>query len=136
MTWLYKNEIVEEIADKYIGFVYIITNLVTGKQYIGKKLTKHKKTKQVKGKKKKILKESDWKNYYGSSDALKEDIEKLGKENFKREILHLCLSKGTCNYFECKEQFVREVLENPDKWYNGYIMCRINSTHLKLDNPN
>lgn len=116
----------------YIGFVYLITNTITGKRYIGKKLFTKAGTKQVKGKKKKIRKPSDWLDYYGSNKVLIEDVEALGKEHFTREILRLCKTRGECSYFEAKYQFAYGVLENPDLFYNEQIMCRVHRKHLKL----
>ena len=131
MTWYYEGNPVEEIDEKFVGFVYIITNLVTGKQYIGKKLSKFSRTKTIKGKKKKVKIDSDWKTYWSSSEDVKKDVAELGEENFKREILMFCLTKGTCSYFEAKLQMVNEVLEYPDKWYNGQVQCRVHRSHIK-----
>jgi len=128
MSWIYDGEIVEDIGN-YIGFVYIITNLSNQKKYIGKKNFYFSKTKQVKGKKKRYKVESDWKKYYGSSDQLNEDVQLFGEENFKREIIRFCSSKGELTYFEAKYQFEYGVLEN-DKWYNTWIMCKIRKNHL------
>jgi hypothetical protein len=110
--------------------VYQITNLTNGKKYIGKKFFYSAKTKQVKGKKKKIKVPSDWQTYYGSSDILKQDVLQLGHDNFNREILHLCQSKGECGYLEAKEQFVRGVMETDD-YYNTWIMVRVRKSHIK-----
>lgn len=132
--WYYNNEPVEEIDPKYLAFVYLITNIKTNKKYIGLKTTKSKKTKQVKGKKKRFTVESDWRDYWSSSLELKNDIELLGKESFKREILYYCLNKGTANYLEAREQFDKRVLENPNEWYNGIINCRVHWSHVKIDN--
>jgi hypothetical protein len=129
--WLYQNQPVEEIDPKYTAFVYLITNLVNGKQYIGLKLTKFAKTKQVKGKKKRYKVESDWREYWSSSEELKQEVEKLGEESFKREILYFCLNKGTANYLEAREQFDRRVLEHPDKWYNSIVNCRVHRNHIR-----
>lgn len=130
--WYYNNQPVEEIDPKYLAFVYLITNITNDKKYIGLKTTKSKKTKQVKGKKKRFTVESDWRDYWSSSLELKTDIELLGKDSFKREILYFCLNKGTANYLEAREQFDKRVLENPDLWYNGIINCRVHWSHVKL----
>lgn len=128
--WIFDgSEFTDPLENNY-GFVYIITNTESNKQYIGKKLFWHKKTKILKGKKKRYLAESDWKNYYGSSKVLAEDVQLLGKETFKREILHLCSSKGECSYMEAKEQFFRGVLLNSDQWYNDWIMVKVHRIHL------
>jgi predicted patatin/cPLA2 family phospholipase len=143
MIWLYNNEPVEEIDEKYAGFVYLITNLSTGKRYIGKKLSKFSKTstktvtlKSGIKKKKKIRSkvDSDWKTYWSSSKDVQADVKTLGEDKFKREILMFCLTKGTATYYEDKYQFQHEVLENPDKWYNGQIQCRIHRSHIKIEN--
>lgn len=131
--WLYKEkEYGGEDIDKWIGFVYLITNLKNNKKYIGKKLFWSSKTKSVKGKKKKIKVESDWKTYWSSSDEVKTDVQKLGEDNFKREIIQFCLTRGTANYFEAKYQMIHEVLEHPDQWYNGQIRVRCHKSHIKL----
>lgn len=129
--WLYNGEAFEAPNEEHYGFVYIITNLSTNKQYIGKKLFWHKKTKILKGKKKRYLAESDWKKYYGSSIALQEDIKLLGEQNFKREILHLCKSKGECSYYEAKEQMAHDVLLKPDHYYNDWVICKVHRKHIK-----
>ena len=127
MQWKHKDNLVEEIDDQYIGFVYIITNLINNKKYIGKKLAKFKKTRPpLKGKKRKrkSLVESDWRTYWGSSEHLLADIAELGPENFSREILYFCTTRGQLSYIEAKEQFDREVLLT-DEYYNGIINVRI-----------
>lgn len=130
--WLYKgNEVTDDDVLDYVGFVYSITNTQTGKSYIGKKLLKFSKTKQVKGKKKKIKVDSDWKTYYSSSEALRQDVELLGPENFQREILRLCSSKAECNYWELKYQIERDVLLS-DNFYNSWISARIYKTKALL----
>jgi hypothetical protein len=131
LNWTY-NDIdftEEQIGDNY-GFVYIITNTVSGKKYIGKKLFYASKTKQVKGKKKKYKAPSDWQTYYGSNDKLAKDVLQLGQDKFTRKILHLCKTKGECSYLEAKEQFVNGVLESQD-YYNTWIMVRVRDTHIK-----
>ena len=128
MSWTYKGEIVEDIKN-YIGCVYMITNLRTNKRYIGKKNFYFQKTKQVKGKKKKYKVESDWKDYFGSNEELNHHVNIFGQEQFKREILRFCESKGEMSYFEAKYQFQYDVLES-DQWYNTWISCKIHKKHL------
>jgi hypothetical protein len=110
--------------------VYLITNETNGKKYIGKKFFYSAKTKQVKGKKKRYKVSSDWQTYYGSNTELQKDATIVGHDKFKREILHLCVSKGDCGYLEAKEQFVRGALESDD-YYNTWIMVRVRKSHLK-----
>jgi hypothetical protein len=129
--WLHDDTIIEsDIIDNYVGFVYQITNLTNDRRYIGKKLLKRTKTKQVKGKKKRSLVESDWKTYYGSNKELQEDVIQMGASNFKREILRLCKTKGECNYFEAKYQFDLRVLES-EEFYNCWIQLKVHKSHLK-----
>ena len=136
--WTYQNIIVEELPEDCVGFVYIITNKATSRMYIGKKLAKFSKTsyKMVKlkngtKKKKKIRSkiDSDWREYYGSNDELNKDVQKLGRENFHREILFFCKSKAECSYIEAREQFSRKVLES-EQYYNGQISIRTHKSHI------
>ena len=131
--WLYNDkEFTTEMIGDYLGFVYLVT-FDDGKKYIGKKKFWSKVTRPpLKGKKRKrrSLKESDWKTYCGSSEAVKELIEENGLDSVKREILHLCKGAGELSYMETKEQFDREVLLS-DKYYNGIINCRIGSNSVK-----
>jgi hypothetical protein len=125
--WYYNNEIVEELPEGAVGFVYLITNLTNNRKYIGKKLAQFKRTKPpLKGRKNKrrTTVESDWREYYGSSDELNEDVEKLGTQSFKREVLFYCYSKSELSYIEAREQFTHKVLES-DEWYNGHIRVRV-----------
>lgn len=139
MTWYYQNVVVETLPEDCIGFVYLITNKANSRMYIGKKLAKFSKTtyktvtlKNGTKKKKKIKGkiDSDWLDYYGSSNELNKDVASLGKENFTREILFFCKSKAECSYIEAREQFARKVLESDD-YYNNNIMCRIHGSHIK-----
>lgn len=129
-VWVYKGQEFEGPSEQYYGFVYVIVNKTNQKQYIGKKLFWHQKTRQVKGKKKRYLAESDWRKYFGSSKDLLQDIQTLGEENFSREILHLCNSKGDCSYYEAREQFLRDVLLIPEMFYNDWIIVKVHRKHL------
>ena len=131
MSWLYKGKKVDTIEDEYEGFVYLITNKKTKQKYVGKKLAKFKTTKPpLKGKKKKRRghKESDWREYWGSSDRLNEDVKNLGEKNFTREILYYCKSRAEMSYIEAREQFDRRVLET-DEYYNGIINVRVGGSN-------
>ena len=139
MTWLFENAPVEVLPEDCVGYVYLITNLVNGRKYIGKKLAKFSKTtykvvklKNGNKKKKKIRSkiDSDWLTYYGSNDELNQDIQTLGQDNFKREILYYCNSKAQCSYIEAREQFRHQVLES-DAYYNGQISVRVHGSHIK-----
>ena len=127
MQWTYEGKEIDSISDEYEGFVYLITNKTTGQKYIGKKLAKFKTTKPpLKGRKNKRrgYKESDWRDYWGSSDRLQADVDKLGPDNFTREILYFCKSRAEMSYIEAREQFDRRVLET-DEYYNGIINVRV-----------
>lgn len=129
--WTYQGIPFTEVGSNY-GYVYIITNLIDNRQYIGKKFFWSTKRKQVNKKRKSYKVESDWKEYWSSSEELKNDVLTLGNENFSREIIHLCPNKGTANYLEAKEQFTRSVLENKSLWYNSWISVKVMRSHLKL----
>ncbi len=127
MTWLYKNKQVVDIPEGFVGFVYLITNITNNRKYIGKKLTQFKRSKKpLKGRtnKRRYTVESDWRDYYGSSDELTADVELLGKDKFKREIMFWCKSKSELSYIEAREQFTHKVLESRE-WYNGHIRVRV-----------
>ena len=120
-----------------MGFVYQITNTTNGRMYIGKKLARFKRSrKPLKGRvnKRRYLVDSDWKDYYGSSDELNVDILKIGKEKFTREILFYCYSKAELSYVEAREQFSRKVLES-DKYYNGHIRVRVHGKGIIRKTP-
>ena len=138
MTWHFQGNEVTELPEDCVGFVYMITNNVSGRKYIGKKLAKFSKTtyKTVKlkngNKKKKKIRskiDSDWREYYGSNDQLLKDVESQGTENFTREILYYCRSKAECSYIEAREQFTHRVLESTD-YYNGQISVRVHGSHI------
>jgi len=126
--WIYGEKVFDtcDIGD-YFGFVYLITNRVNKRQYIGRKY--FWSFRKPPGKKRKVKQESDWKKYYGSCPELKEDIKLYGKEFFSRVILSLHTTKGTCNYEETKQLFLNNVLseslDNGDPaYYNSNILGR------------
>lgn len=126
--WLYNGKVFEseDIGDNY-GFVYIITDLVNNKQYIGRKY--FWSTRKVKGKKRRQKLESDWKNYYSSSKNINDLYKEYGSNRFKREILSLHITKGQVNYNETKLLFQKDVLESVDEngkrlYYNDNILSR------------
>lgn len=132
--WLYNGEeFTSEMIEKYVGFVYEIYDTEAKMYYIGKKKFWSKITRPpLKGQKRKrrSLKESDWKTYYGSSEAVKELVENTGTWRFERKILRLCKKQGEMSYYETKEQIDREVLFKPEKYYNAFIGCKIHRSHV------
>jgi len=132
MTWQWNGrDLTEDDAEKYYGFVYCIHNLKEKKRYIGKKFFTKAGYRQVKGKRKKTRKPSDWPTYWGSNDKLIEDVKRLGEENFIREVLHLCVNRSDCAYLELKEQMMAKALERED-FYNDWIMCKISKKNLRF----
>lgn len=131
--WLYEGHpFTSDMIGEYFGFVYLITNLDNDRMYVGKKwFWSTRKLPPLKGKtrKRKVQKESDWQRYYGSSDEVKLLVEQHGEDNFKREILRLCKTKGECSYYELVEQVDRQVLLR-DNYYNEFIGVKIHSKHL------
>ena len=130
--WTYQEKIVEKLPEDCEAFVYLITNLIDHKKYVGKKLAKFKTTKKpLKGRKNKRrgTKESDWRTYWGSNTNLVDDVLRLGEHRFTREILYYCPSRGVASYLEAKEQFERKVLESAE-YYNGIINVRIGGSEI------
>jgi len=130
-TWIYENKEVKEIPEGFFGFVYLITNKITGRKYIGKKQFNSYRSKKVKDKKrrKRYVLESDWREYWGSCEELLKDIEALGEDSFKREIVKLCKTKGELTYSEVELQIKADVLTALDEkgnrlYYNSNIMSR------------
>jgi len=132
--WLYESAEFNH-DETYYGFVYIITNIINGKKYIGRKYLTKAGYKTVKGKRKKIRVNSDWRDYYGSSPALAKDVEIFGKEVFVREILRLCKTRSECNYYEAKYIFEADAILDGD-YYNQWISCRVQSSHVKAHHFN
>ena len=129
MTWYYGG-VPYENDGTHFGFVYLIENLLTGKKYIGRKYFTQAGYKQVKGKRKKVRKESDWETYYGSNETLKAEVAEIGEHNYRRTILHLCKTKSECSYLETYEIFTRHALLN-ESYYNDWVSAKVRRAHLK-----
>ena len=132
MSWIYQGTFLNEAPEEYEGFVYVIHNFQTKRYYIGqKRFWTVKKLPPLKGRKNRRHKrvETDWRDYWGSSEALQADIDALGQSNFSRTILTLCKTKGDINYEEARLQFQYGVLKDPLA-YNGIINCKIHRSHL------
>ena len=129
-AWTYQGSTFSsDVINSFFGFVYRITNLQTGKQYIGRKYFVQKRKPRSGKSKRRVTSESDWKKYYGSSPELKADVKLLGRESFKREILSLHESLGKVNYEETKLLFLNNVLQETledgsPKFYNSNILGR------------
>ncbi len=126
--WYYKGTTFTstDIGD-FFGYVYRITNLQTGKQYIGRKYFTQRR--KPRGGKRKVTSESDWKKYYGSSKELKDDVKKFGRSIFRREIISLHATLGKVNYEETKQLFLNNVLmealdDGTPAYYNSNILGR------------
>jgi hypothetical protein len=141
--WLYKEKVIENIEDfpqNTFGFIYIVTHTPSGKSYIGKKSLFHNVKKKLTKKEiaeqtgpgrksatKVVVKESDWKTYYGSAKPILELIKGGKQEEFTREILQLVPNKKLLTYYECKYLFINGVLENPDKYFNDNVLGKFYS---------
>ena len=126
--WIYEGRpfTSDDIGD-YYGFVYCITNTTNGKSYIGRKYFVQKR--KPRGGKRRVTTESDWKRYFGSSEELKQDIRRLGKEKFTREIISLHRTLGKVNFEETRQLFINGVLTESLKdgtpaYYNSNILGR------------
>ena len=134
--WLYEGKpfTSDDIGD-FFGYVYCITNIITGRKYIGRKYFVQKR--KPKGGKRRVTSESDWKRYYGSSDELKQDVKEYGRDNFRREIISLHTTLGKVNYEETRQLFLNDVLtesldDGTPKYYNSNILGR----YMKKDYGN
>lgn len=133
--WYYNNKefTIEDLPEGAIGIVYLITDIHNGKGYVGKKtILSTRKMPPLKGKVRKRTKivETDWNDYYGSSEEVKQLVEELGKDNFRRDILHFCWNKSEMSYLELLEQVNRNVLLS-DEYYNEFIGVKLHSKGLK-----
>lgn len=152
--WLYKNEVIKSInqmPENSYGFIYQVTHLPTNRKYIGKKvlyfernvklgkrelqaLKEERKAKGIGGRapaKKKVVKESDWRTYYGSQTEIKELVNNGKESDFKREILKFVDNKKHLTYYECKYLFIYEVLENNKEYINDNILAKFYSKDFK-----
>ena len=122
-AWLYEGKpfTSDDIGD-FFGFVYRITNLQSGRQYIGRKYFYQKR--KPTGSKRRVTSESNWKRYYGSSAELKQDVKEYGRDNFRREIISLHTTKGWVNYEETRQLFLNNVLSEDENYYNSNILGR------------
>ena len=130
--WIYQGKEFTETPEEYQGFVYEITELDTGKKYIGKKFFWSPKILPVTKTRKRRVRtrvESDWKDYYGSSKEVQLLVEQKGNDNYVREILHLCKTKGDCSYWELYHQMNNHVLLKDD-YYNEFVGAKIHSKHI------
>ena len=130
--WLWNSNPIDKIPEPHETFVYLFTNKINGKQYIGFKTAVSVSTRSVKGKKKRTKVESDWKTYFSSSQELLKDVGKYGTGAFIREIVALTVNKSIGKYYEAYYQFTKgAIAENSDRYYNGIVNLRINQNGLK-----
>ena len=130
-NWTYNGKVVEELPEDCEAFGYQITNLVNHIMYVGKKFFWKPKILPVtktRKRRKRTRVQSDWRDYYGSSEQVKTLVE--GGQDFQRTVLRLCRTKGECSYYEAKLQFEYDVLLS-DEYYNEFIGCKIHSKHIK-----
>ena len=127
-TWTYQGRIFNDITDfpeDTYGFIYEVIHKPTGLKYIGKKVLFFNRTlPPLKGqkRKRKVVKESDWKTYHGSHPKIKELLLEYKLDDFERKILICCKTKKELTYFECKYLFINEVLESSDTFINDNIL--------------
>ena len=134
--WFYEGkEFSEEMVGSYHSFVYLITDMQTGRMYVGRKVFSFRRTlPALKGmkRKRKVVTPSDWQEYWSSSEKLKALVAACPDPaaRFRREILHLCRTAQEAAYLETREIFARDALISPD-YLNDFVSCRINSIHVK-----
>lgn len=131
--WLYNGAEFTEVPKGIVSFVYLLTEVATGKQYVGKKSFVSVSTVVVNGRKKNTKRESEWLKYYSSNNEIMATVKGGNGKAFRREILHLCKTKGTASYLEAKEIFIRGCMEKPDQWFNYFLEIKVNAGHLKLE---
>jgi hypothetical protein len=123
MTWIYKDKEITEPIEGMQGYVYLLT-LPNGIKYVGKKTWWFKAYKQVNKKRKSYKKQSDWLDYYGSSDYIKSLIKSDKQNELTREIIDVAFDKKHLTYLETKYLFMCGVLEKPEEWINDNIQGR------------
>jgi len=131
--WHYNGKEFDETPEEYQGFVYQITEKDTGMKYIGKKFFwKPKVLPKTKTRKRRVRTrvESDWRKYFGSSKEVQLLVEEKGEDNYHREILRLCKTKGQCSYYEMKYQLEYDVLLKPEEYYNAFVGGKIHRKHI------
>jgi hypothetical protein len=134
--WIYRGEVFQDSQiGKYVGFVYVIENLLDGRRYIGQKLFTKAKTRMNNGKKVKSRVVSTWRDYYGSNEDIQNDVKLFGRGNFKRTILHLCESKSLMNYLELLEIVRNEALLG-ENFYNKWLSFKCSKKFLTTLNQN
>lgn len=131
--WIYQGAALLEMPEGYEGFVYLIT-LPDGRKYYGQKKNTFKRTKVVAGKRTRRTIESDWRDYFSSSDEIKELVKTQGSDGFRREILHLCQTKSSMNYLESLYILSSGALLS-DAYVNKWVSIKINKSTVigKID---
>jgi len=136
IQWLWEGNHIkdEEVPENAVGFIYMIEHIPTGKYYIGKKNLKAKRTlPPLKGKKRKrkVIKESDWKKYMSSNQWIKEEVSNGGEENFKKKILQFCYSAKSLTYYELYWQFKYNVLADENS-HNDNLLGKFFRKDLEI----
>ena len=134
LSWTYQGKRVSKLGSDFVAFVYVIEHTASGKRYFGKKrLRKKIRRKPLKGKKRSRISylESDWKDYWGSNEALQIEVREQGPGAFTRKIIRFCKTLSESSYYEAKVQFQEDVLLHPDRFYNQWISVRLRASHLK-----
>ena len=128
-TWTYNGQLITEIEDmpeNTYGFIYEVFHKPSGKKYLGKKVLHFNRTlPPLKGmkRKRKVVKESDWRTYFGSHVEIKQLIKEEKQDEFERRILQFVPTKKLLTYYECKYLFINEVLEH-DEYINDNILAK------------